>query len=135
MRTQTASELHHIASSLNYLLFGHPELVLHVNRAGGIEGVNPGPLRVLNRIPGSSNVLLVAARETANDWKLTVVVDGVSDLLRDHLDGFEVVLGCGWEAPGDCSPSRRVVSKMQTYEGSGMWFKIYGGRRREESSD
>jgi len=69
-----------------------------VNGAGGDEGVNPGPLGILNGIPGSSNVVLVAARETANDWNITIVVDGVSNLLRDHLDGLEVVLGGGGEA-------------------------------------
>lgn len=32
-------------------------------------------------------------------------------------------------APGDCSPSRRVVSKTRTYLGSGMRLGMYGGRR------
>jgi len=69
-----------------------------VNGAGGDEGMNPGPLGVLNGLPGSSNVVLVAAREAADDGNVTVVVHGISDLCRDHLDGLEVVLGGGGEA-------------------------------------
>jgi len=69
-----------------------------VNGAGGDERVNPGPLGVLNGLPGSPNVVLVAAREAADYGNVTVVVHGVSDLTRDRLDGLEVVLGGGGEA-------------------------------------
>ena len=31
-------------------------------------------------------------------------------------------------APGDCSPSRSVVSKMRTYPGSAIIPGMYGGR-------
>ena len=69
-----------------------------MNGAGGDEGVNPGPLGVLDGLPGCSNVLLVAAGEATDDGDVSVVVNGVADLLGDHFDGLEVILGGGREA-------------------------------------
>jgi len=69
-----------------------------VNGAGGDEGMNPGPLGVLNGLPGGSNVLLVAAGEAADDGDVAVVFHGVADRLGDHFHGLKVVLGGGGEA-------------------------------------
>lgn len=64
-----------------------------MNGAGGDERVNSRPLGVLHSLPCGSNVVLVAAGEAADDGNVAVVTDGVSDFLRDHFNGFEVVLG------------------------------------------
>ena len=69
-----------------------------MNGAGGDERVDPGPLGVLHGLPGSTDVLFVAPGEAADDGDVAVVVDGVADVLGDHLDGLEVVVGGGGEA-------------------------------------
>jgi len=98
---------------------------------GGAENVNPPPLGVLDRLAGAANVFLGAAGEAGDG--------GLGDFGGDGGDGLEVAGAGDGEAgfddidarasraraissfslrlraaPGDCSPSRRVVSKMRT---------------------
>jgi hypothetical protein len=58
------------------------ELVLDVNIRGGDEGVDPGTLRVLDRAPGSVDVLRVRTRQAADHRTL--------DLLGDRLHRLRV---------------------------------------------
>ena len=107
------------------------QLALEVDVGGGDEGVDARPLGVPHRVPGRVDVLLGGPRQPADDRAL--------HLPRDRLHGLEVA-GRGdrkpasitstpsrasWWAissfsclfsdmPGDCSPSRSVVSKIRT---------------------
>lgn len=72
-----------------------------MNGTRGYESVNPRPLSIFHGVPSGLNVLLVAPREAADDGDIAAVVDSVSDLFGDDLDGLEVVLGGGGEAGFD----------------------------------
>jgi hypothetical protein len=65
-----------------HVLAGGLKLVLDVDVAGRDEGVDPGPLGVLDRVPGRVDVLEAGASEAADD--------GPVDLAGDCLDGLEV---------------------------------------------
>ncbi|MCI16679.1 hypothetical protein A2U01_0037823, partial [Trifolium medium] len=53
---------------------------------------------MFNGFPSSSNVLFVTSGETTDDRNIAVLVDGVSDLIGNHFDGFEVVFRGGGES-------------------------------------
>ena len=105
------------------------QLALDVDVAGRDEGVDARALGVAHRVPGRLDVLLAGAREAADH--------GAFDLARDRLHRLEVARRGDRKArldhvhaqprelvgdlqlflrfseiPGDCSPSRRVVSKI-----------------------
>ncbi len=71
---------------LHHLLPAHLQLVLHVDVRGGDEGVDPGPLRVLQGLPGPVDVLLPGAAQAGNR-------DPLPNILGDDLDGLEVIRG------------------------------------------
>jgi len=80
--------------------------MLHVDVAGGDEGVDPGPSRVAHGLPRRVDVLPVAPREATDDRHVrgvgaTVVPGGcgVADLDGDGAHGVEVV-GGGSREPG-----------------------------------
>src|SRR5262249_32524169 len=108
------------------------QLVLHVHRRGGDEGMDAALLGRLDRLGAAVDVLERGAREPANDRVLgatgdflhrgDVAVGGDGKAGLDDVDA-QLVEGRGasssfssWVmvAPGHCSPSRKVVSKMTT---------------------
>ena len=111
------------------------QLVVDVDVRRGDEGVDARAVGVAHRFGGALDVGGVRAGEPGDDRAV--------DLARDRLHGLEVarrrdreagldhvdaqarelvgdleLLGVFSEMPGDCSPSRRVVSKMMTRSGS-----------------
>ena len=111
------------------------QLVLKMNVGGGEKGVDARPRGILQRFPGAVDVKLIGPRQRGDD--------GPPDFRRDGLDGFKVAVRGDGESrlpecprpagrvggpsrfspagsccsPGDCSPSRSVVSKMKTFSG------------------
>ena len=97
--SQAAGVRHHLPGNGHHLLGRLPELVLHVDLAGGDEGVNPRAARVPDGFPRGVDVLPVAPREAADDGHVTVLPEGrVPDLDGDGAHGVEVVGGGGREA-------------------------------------
>ncbi len=68
----------------------HLELELAMDGAGGQEDVNASLLGVLQRLPGTIDVLIVAASQPADDW--------AANLLGDSLDGIEIAMRGDGEA-------------------------------------
>ncbi len=51
---------------------------------GGNEGVNPGALCVLQRLPGPIDVLVPGPAQASNG-------NPIPDILRNHLDGLKII--------------------------------------------
>ena len=101
IRAQRARIGDHLDGLGGHLLARHAELVLEVEVAGREEGVDARVLGALHALPGGIDVVLGAARETADDRRLglrTSLDRGLADLGRDGLDGREVVGRGGREA-------------------------------------
>ena len=115
---------------LDDLLLGHLQLELAMDGAGGQEDVDPRPLGVLDGLPGPVDVVLAAAGQAADDRPADVLGDlaarprsrrarrwgsrprsrprpGRPGPGRPPSSPARFML-----APGDCSPSRSVVSKI-----------------------
>ena len=128
---QVAREAHRQPGLLEHLLGRHAQLLLHVQRRlVAMKVWMRDARRALQRLGGARDVAVVGARQRADG--------GVLDRVGDRLDGLEVAVAttrrsrprsrrpaaaragarcaasrpCVIEAPGDCSPSRKVVSKM-----------------------
>src|SRR5712692_8372432 len=82
---------------LEHLLGRHPELLLHVQRAGGDEGMDaPGSFRVLQRVDAALDVAVVRAAQAADRrlpdglrdraHRLEVPVRGRGEARLDHID-------------------------------------------------
>ena len=118
-------------AALQRLFAGHAQLVLQMTIGHAEAGVDAGPGGAFQGLGGDVDILFARARQPADH--------AVADLGRDELHRFEVAGGRDREpgldnvdaqmlqgvamrifsstviaAPGDCSPSRRVVSKMCT---------------------
>ncbi len=118
-------------AQLDDLLASLFQLVLAMNFGGGAENVDARCAACLDGFAGPLDVLGRAAGQAADD--------AVSDLGGDGVDRFKVAVGADGEAgfddidahrlelpgdlqlfrrvsvaPGDCSPSRSVVSKIRT---------------------
>ena len=118
---------HHLVDLVRLLL----QLVLHVHRRGGQEGVDALARGRLDRVGAAVDILEGGARRPAHDRVLGA--------LGDLVHGGEIALEAigkpasmmstpiwssnsatssfsSWVmvAPGHCSPSRKVVSKMTT---------------------
>ena len=109
----------------------HVELELHVQRTGRDEGVDALPLGVDERFGRPVDVLVAGAGEAADDGCLMTLpissTDSKSPLeaigkpasmtstpISSRSSATCIFSGSVMEAPGDCSPSRKVVSKMMT---------------------
>ena len=105
------------------LVRGHFELVLHMYRAGSNKGMDTGRFSAADRIVGCLDVLVYAARKRADGR----AANGISDCCdrscitgrrscKAGLDDVDLATSIFslrfMEQPGDCSPSRRVVSKI-----------------------
>src|SRR3972149_4958021 len=92
MRVQIRSPYSHgmayptVSGMLMVVAPAHLQLVLHVDVRGGDEGMDPGPLRVLQGLPGPVDVLVPGAAQAGNR-------DPLPNILGDDLDGFEVIRG------------------------------------------
>jgi hypothetical protein len=75
---QIARETHRLDRLLQHLLARHAQLLLHVELAGGNEGVDAGAVRALERLGGARDVAVVGARQRAHGG----VFDGVGDCLH-----------------------------------------------------
>lgn len=60
---------------------------------GGDKRMNTGPFRVLDGLPSSFYVPLIASRQPTDHWHIPVFIDAISHLFCDSLDRLEVVLG------------------------------------------
>ena len=116
-------------AQLDDFVLVHPQLVLAVDGAGGEEDVDPRLLGVAHGVPGAVDVGLAAAGQAADDRALDVAGD-LADRLEvarrgdgkaglDHVDAqfderwaTSIFSARFMLAPGDCSPSRSVVSKI-----------------------
>ncbi|EXB68691.1 hypothetical protein L484_024706 [Morus notabilis] len=58
----------------------------------------PRSLGVLDGLPSRPDIVLIAPRKGADDRNVTVLINGVADLLRDRLHGLKVVLRGGGES-------------------------------------
>jgi hypothetical protein len=82
--SRPADRLHGL---LNDLIRGHPQLFLHVDRAGGNEGVDATGLRRLDRFAGTADVVFVGTRQRADR--------GILDRLSNGVNGIEITRrGC-----------------------------------------
>ena len=118
------------------VLSGGLQLVLDMDVRGRDEGVDPRPGGVADRTPGGVDVGHVGPGQ-AGDHRafdrpgnglhgLEIARRGDREAGLDHVDpeagqlrGQLSSFSCGLsEIPGDCSPSRRVVSKISTRLGS-----------------
>ena len=139
---QAARIAHHLDTLLHHLLAVHLELVFHVNLGRGEEGVDARAGRVLDGLPGFVNVVLGGARQAADDgrtrrrrssgWPCPPQARCGARLRgrrarrpesRPRSRPRRAARACAplrafrrevMVAPGDCSPSRSVVSKMRT---------------------
>ena len=96
---------------------------------------------ILNGFPGFINIAFRSARQPGNDRDFSIGFScwGIAHFLRDPADSFQVIrrsgresgfddvhaqarqvvshfqfFGGGHRRTGDCSPSRKVVSKIRT---------------------
>ena len=144
---KTACEHHAIDCRLDDLFLRHVELVFAMNGAGGEEHVDAWTRGVLQRAPCGVNVVSSAAREARDDWTAYLAshevhrfpiarrgdretgFDDVDPELRERLR-TRSFSGCVMLQPGDCSPSRSVVSKMRTRLGSVIVISTMARYRR-----
>lgn len=131
-----ARQRHMLVHRLQHLLAAHAQLVLAVQRAGGQEDMQARIGGCLQRTCRGFDVGLQAARQHRQR--------GATQLAADHRHGLAVRMRTGREpgfddvhaefvqrarhhqlllgrhaAAGDCSPSRRVVSKIRI---RGVWL-------------
>jgi hypothetical protein len=83
-------EAHRQLRLLEHLLARHAQLLLHVQLAGGDEGVDARAGRPLQRLGGAADVAVVGARQRAH----RAVLDG----LRDGAHRLEIAIAAGGEA-------------------------------------
>ena len=110
----------------------HLQLVLHVQRAGRDEGVDARLLGVLQGCPGAVDVLLGGPRQAGHGGWLRPAwrsrspprsrrarrsgkpASMMSTPISSSTSATWIFSSRVMEQPGDCSPSRKVVSKMTT---------------------
>ena len=115
-----------------HVLLGRLELALDVDVARGDEGVDARPLGVLDRVPGGVDVLNADVRArpqmtgpstsraiawTASKSPGEVIGKPASMMSTPRRASWCAISTFSWrlsEMPGDCSPSRSVVSKIFT---------------------
>ena len=136
-----ARHLHALDGPADDLLLGHLELEVAVDGAGGQEDVAAPARRVLERLPRGGDVALVAAREAGDDrpldlrgsppgWPRSRPGEAAAKPASITSTPRSRRARATWsfcsrfmEAPGDCSPSRRVVSKM-TMRSDAAWLTL-----------
>ena len=84
---QVACKTNRLLRLLEHLLGRHTQLFLHVQRAGGNEGVNACPVGSLEGLRRTRNVAVIGARERANG--------GILDRVGDQLHRLEIAIGAG----------------------------------------
>ncbi len=133
---ELARDLHALDGAADDLVLRHVELVLAMDRAGGEEHVDAVPLRILQRASGRElDVVAVAAREAADDRALRSRARSALTASQSPREAAgkpasmtstprsasaratRSFSGCVMLQPGDCSPSRSVVSKIRTRSG------------------
>ena len=130
VRAGVLREAHRELRLLEHLLGRHAQLLLHVQRAGGDEGVDAPGLRALQRVDAALDVAVVGAAQAGHDRVLDHLGDRAAPprsrrwtrpgsrprsrrpscapaRARCAASRPRVI-----DAPGLCSPSRMVVSKM-----------------------
>mmetsp|Transcript_18112 Transcript_18112/g.51845 ORF Transcript_18112/g.51845 Transcript_18112/m.51845 type:complete len:449 (+) Transcript_18112:778-2124(+) len=88
---QTLGEFDGVYGNVHDLVGSFLQLVLHVNLAGGDEGVDPRPFGPLDGIPRDGNVLLVGPGKAADYGYVSIVVHLPSYRIGNLLDGIEIV--------------------------------------------
>ena len=76
----------------DHFVLRHAQLVFHVDLRGCDKGVNARSARVSHGVPRHFDVALGRARESADDWRVSCIIDHVSHFLGDTRDGVEVVI-------------------------------------------
>ena len=131
----------------------HVELVLAMDRAGGEEHVQARPRGFRDRRPGLVDVLAVAARERRDDRdsRTRRAISATASQSPCEAAGNPASMtstprsararatrsfsGCVMLHPGDCSPSRSVVSKIITRFGSGALMVRYSIKRNPAATE
>jgi hypothetical protein len=133
-RQRPARVGHHGRDALERLGAREAQLVLEVDVGCRQEGVDARPPGAAHRLPGGVDVAARRAGQAADDGLAVADLrrDGLSPAARssgeaagkpasitstpeaDQRARHLQLLGRGHDAPGDCSPSRRVVSKIRT---------------------
>jgi hypothetical protein len=124
------AQLHRLHRLLDDLVGRHAQLLLHVDRAGGDEGVDAAGRGRLDGLAGAADVVLVGARQRADGGFLDALGDAqwmaskspgeaaakpasmTSTRMRSSWRATRSFSSLVMEAPGLCSPSRKVVSKI-----------------------
>ena len=124
---------HPIGERGQTLITADPELPLKMQVGGGNERVDTRPLGSLDRFTGTLDIGRVAAGQNGNHRSADLGGDqlhgmrvvrrrdrkaGLDDIDPEHLELPGASSIFSWvfiENPGDCSPSRRVVSKMISF--------------------
>jgi hypothetical protein len=110
---------------LDDLVGRHAQLLLHVDRAGGDEGVDAAGLGRLDGLAGAADVVLVGARQRADG--------GLLDRLGDRADRLEVAGRGGGEAGLDDVDRMRSSWRAMRSFSSGSWRRRGSARRRARS--
>ena len=126
-----AGQRHRIDGELQHRVRLHAQLVFHVQRGGGQEDVDALALGGPQRLGGAQDVGLAGAGQAADDRALDVLAMA-STLSKSPTEAIGKPASITstpssasasamrsfsrrfMEKPGDCSPSRSVVSKMMT---------------------
>ena len=128
---QAARLLHRAHCLLHHLVRLHAQLVLHVDRAGGDKGVDAPGVGAGQRFGSAFDVGIDGARQAAHGAVLMLSATSftaakspglamakpasiTSTFSRSSARAMRSFSSPVMDAPGLCSPSRRVVSKMMT---------------------
>ena len=101
IRHQIAGKTHREPGLFQYLLRRHAQLLFHVQRAGGDEGMNTGVAGAFEGFSGARNIAVIGARQRANS--------GIPDRIGDRLHGLEIAVGA-------CRKSGLDHVHFQTFE-------------------
>ncbi|CAL5328773.1 unnamed protein product [Camellia sinensis] len=72
-----------------------------MNFTSSNKSMNPGPLGELDSLPSSINIILTASSKATNDRHKTILINRITDRLRNDSDGLKIVVGGGGEAGHD----------------------------------
>ena len=92
---------------------GGAHLVLQVDVGGGDEGVDAGPLGVLDGVPAGADVALHAARQSADDRALDLPGDGAHRLEVAGAAGREAGLDDVHPQPGELVRDLQLLRRVE----------------------
>ena len=82
---QVPRQAHTVGNRFQHLLGLHPQLILHMQRAGGNKGMNAGMRSTLEGLGSAGNITLLRAGKATNA--------GITDGCGNALDGFKIAVG------------------------------------------